>query len=63
MRKYRTRDYPGLAEAWARFEHDNGSALPAAALAVAAPIQGDVLTFMNSDWRLDRHGLERAWLG
>lgn len=59
MRKYRTRDYPGLAEAWARFEHDNGSALPRlAALAVAAPIQGEVLTFMNSDWRLDRYGLK-----
>lgn len=63
MRKYRTRDYPGLAEAWARFEQDNGNALPrAASLAIAAPIQGDILTFMNSDWRLDRHGL-KAELG
>jgi len=63
MRKYRTRDYPGLAEAWARFEKDNESALPrAAALAIAAPIQGDILTFMNSDWRLNRHGL-KAELG
>ena len=63
MRKYRTRDYSGLAEAWAIFEKDHGGALPrAAALAVAAPIQGDVLTFMNSDWRLDRHGL-KAELG
>ena len=59
MRKYRTRDYPGLAEAWARFEQDNGGALPrAASLAIAAPIQGEILTFMNSDWRLDRHGLK-----
>ena len=58
MRKYRTRDYPGLAEAWARFARDSDIALPrAAALAVAAPIEGDVLTFMNSDWRLDRHSL------
>jgi glucokinase len=63
IRKYRTRDYPGLAETWARFEADNESALPrAAALAVAAPIEGDILTFMNSDWRLDRHGL-KAELG
>ena len=63
MRKYRTRDYPGLAEAWARFEQDNGGTLPrAASLAIAAPIQGDVLTFMNSDWRLGRHGL-KAELG
>jgi glucokinase len=59
MRKYRTRDYPGLAEAWARFAADSGGALPhAAALAIAAPIEGDTLTFMNSDWRLDRHGLK-----
>ena len=59
MRKYRTRDYAGLAGAWARFEKDSGGALPrAASLAVAAPIEGDVLTFMNSDWRLDRHGLK-----
>ena len=59
MRKYRTRDQAGLAEAWARFEKDSGGALPrAASLAVAAPIEGDVLTFMNSDWRLDRNGLK-----
>lgn len=58
MRKYRTRELAGLAEAWARFGRDTGGALPrAASLAVAAPIEGDVLTFMNSHWRLDRHGL------
>ena len=58
MRKYRTRECPGLAEAWAKFERDSGGALPhAAAIAVAAPIEGDVLTFMNSDWRIDRRGL------
>ena len=63
MRKYRTRDYAGLAGAWARFEKDSGGALPrAASLAVAAPIEGDILTFMNSDWRLDRYGL-KAELG
>jgi len=58
MRKYRTRDYEGLAGAWARFEQDNEEALPrAAALAVAAPIEGETLTFMNSDWRIPREGL------
>ncbi|HYN46074.1 MAG TPA: glucokinase [Allosphingosinicella sp.] len=58
MRKYRTRECAGLGEAWAKFERDSGGALPrAAAIAVAAPIEGDVLTFMNSDWRIDRHGL------
>ena len=58
MRKYRTREYAGLAEAWARFAQDSGGVLPgAASLAVAAPIEGDVLTFMNSDWRIGRLGL------
>ena len=58
MRKYRTRDHAGLGEAWARFARDSGGELPsAAAIAVAAPIEGDTLTFMNSAWRIDRHGL------
>lgn len=58
MRKYRTREYPGLAEVWAKFARDNGGALPrAAALAVAAPIEGDVLSFMNNDWRIPRFGI------
>lgn len=58
VRKYRTREHDGLASAWAAFARDHGGALPgAAALAVAAPIEGEVLTFMNSDWRLDRAGL------
>ncbi len=59
MRKYRTRDFPGLGEAWARFAQDSGGALPrAASLAVAAPIEGETLTFMNSDWRIGRGGLK-----
>ena len=58
MRKYRTRECVGLAEAWAKFARDSGGELPrAAAIAVAAPIEGDILTFMNSDWRIDRHAL------
>ncbi|HYI63890.1 MAG TPA: glucokinase [Allosphingosinicella sp.] len=58
MRKYRTREHDGLASAWAKFERDSGGALPrAAAIAVAAPIEGDILTFMNSDWRIDRSAL------
>ncbi|HVQ09099.1 MAG TPA: glucokinase [Allosphingosinicella sp.] len=61
MRKYRTREYAGLAEAWARFARDSGGFLPrAASLAVAAPIEGDVLTFVNSDWRIGRPGLADA---
>jgi len=55
VRKYRTREHDGLASAWAAFARDSGGALPrAAALAVAAPIEGEILTFMNSDWRIDR---------
>jgi len=58
MRKYRTREVAGLGQAWAKFERDSGGALPrAASIAVAAPIEGDILTFMNSEWRIDRHGL------
>lgn len=58
MRKYRTREHAGLGEAWARFAHDSGGVLPrAASLAVAAPIEGEVLTFLNSDWRIGRRHL------
>lgn len=58
MRKYRTRECAGLGEAWARFERDSGGSLPrAAAIAVAAPIEGDTLTFMNSAWRIDRRAI------
>jgi glucokinase len=61
MRKYRTREHVGLREAWARFARDSGGILPRdASLAVAAPIEGDVLTFMNSDWEIDRRGLAGA---
>lgn len=58
IRKYRTRELDGLSAAWAAFARDSGGALPpAASIAVAAPIEGDILTFMNSNWRIDRHGL------
>lgn len=58
IKRYRTREHDGLAWAWAAFERDCGGALPrAAALAVAAPIEGETLTFMNSDWRLVRASL------
>ncbi|HST36360.1 MAG TPA: glucokinase [Allosphingosinicella sp.] len=58
MRKYRTRESGGLAEVWAKFARDSGVALPpAAAIAVAAPIEGDTLIFMNNDWRIPRWGI------
>ncbi|HMG46041.1 MAG TPA: glucokinase [Allosphingosinicella sp.] len=58
MKRYRTRDHPGLASAWAAFAAERGGALPrAAAIAVAAPIEGETLTFMNSEWRIARRDL------
>lgn len=58
MRRYRTREHEGLASAWAAFERDCGEPLPrSAALAIAAPIEGDILTFMNCDWRIGRASL------
>ena len=61
MKRYRTRDYPGLAEAWQKFAQDSGEELPrAAAIAVAAPIEGETLRFMNSDWRIPRFELAEA---
>ena len=69
MRRYRTRDLPDLAAAWSKFAAEEGEELPRdAALGVAAPIEGEVLKFMNSDWRIPRHsiaadlGLERLTL-
>ena len=61
MRRYRTREHEGLASAWAAFARDCGEALPRhAALAVAAPIEGEILTFMNCDWRIERATLADA---
>lgn len=58
MHKYRTREHEGVAAAWAAFARDCGCELPrAAAIGVAAPIEGDVLRFVNSDWAIDRAGL------
>ncbi len=58
MHRYRTREHSDLRSAWAAFAADVGEALPKqAAVAVAAPIEGEVLRFMNSHWRLSRFGL------
>lgn len=58
MRRYRSRELPNLAAAWAKFAAEEGSPLPRdAALGVAAPIEGEVLRFMNSDWRIPRHSI------
>lgn len=61
MTRYRTREHQGLESAWQAFAADAGEPLPKqAAIAVAAPIEGDVLRFMNSDWRITRSGLAEA---
>ena len=61
MKRYRTREHEGLASAWAKFAQDAGGALPReAAIAVAAPIEGEVLRFMNSDWRIPRFEIAEA---
>ena len=58
MKKYRTRDHEGLPSAWEKFARDSAEALPRqAALAVAAPIEGETLTFLNSPWRIPRFGI------
>lgn len=68
MRRYRIREHAGIASTWAAFAADMGGLPRDAALAVAAPIDGEVLSFMNSPWRIERAtlaaelGLERLTL-
>lgn len=58
MKRYRTREHEGLGSAWATFAREAGETLPRqAAIAVAAPIEGETLRFLNSHWRIDRVGL------
>ena len=58
VRHYRTADHEGLQSAWRAFAQDEGGTLPPrAAIAVAAPIEGQVLRFMNSPWRIETRGL------
>lgn len=55
VRKYRIAEHGGLASAWAAFKRDSGGELPRqAAVGVAAPMDGDVLRFVNSGWMIDR---------
>jgi glucokinase len=50
-RKYKTADYPDLPSAWAAFAKDSGGTLPtAASIAIAAPVEGELIRFTNSPW-------------
>lgn len=50
-RKYRTADHASLAEAWARFAQDEGGTLPkAASIAIAGPVDGELIRFTNNSW-------------
>lgn len=52
-RKYRTADHAGLAEAWAAFARDEGGTLPqAASIALAGPVEGDLIRFTNNSWTI-----------
>ena len=52
-RKYKTAEYSGLAAAWAAFARDEGGHLPAAAsIAIAGPVEGDLIRFTNSSWTI-----------
>jgi glucokinase len=51
MHKYRTADHAGLASAWTAFARDCGGALPAAAsIAIAGPVDGELIRFSNNPW-------------
>ncbi len=68
VRRYRTSEHDGLASAWRAFERETGPLPRSAAIGVAAPIDGDLLRFVNSPWVIDRRriaadlGLDRLTL-
>ncbi|TZG26171.1 glucokinase [Sphingomonas montanisoli] len=52
-RKYKTADYPDLSAAWAAFAKDCGCDLPSAAsIAIAGPVEGELIRFTNSSWTI-----------
>src|ERR1700757_1573413 len=52
-RKYRTADHSGLAAAWAAYAQDEAIALPkAASIAVAGPVDGELIRFTNNGWTI-----------
>lgn len=58
MKRYRTREHDGVASVWRAFACDCGHSLPdAAAMGVAAPIDGESVHLVNSGWTIDRPAL------
>jgi glucokinase len=52
-RKYRTAEYPDLPSAWRAFERDSGRRLPcAASIAIAGPVEGELIRFTNNSWTI-----------
>ena len=50
-RKYKTADFPDFPSAWAAFARDCGTKPPAAAsIAIAGPVEGDLIRFTNCPW-------------
>jgi glucokinase len=51
IRKYRAIDHASLGDAWASYAEDVGVALPdAASIAVAGPVDGELIRFTNNSW-------------
>ena len=50
--KYRTADYPDFGEVWATYSHARGGGLPrAASIAVAGPVEQEVIRLTNLPWQ------------
>ncbi|MES2495859.1 MAG: glucokinase [Pseudomonadota bacterium] len=53
VHSYKTADFTGLADAWAAFARDLGRAPPPiASLAIAGPVEGQLIRFTNNDWTI-----------
>ncbi|OHT19602.1 MULTISPECIES: glucokinase [Edaphosphingomonas] len=60
VRKYKTANHASLADAWAAFGRDSGGDLPrAACIAIAGPVDGELIRFTNNGWTLQPATLGR----
>lgn len=51
--KYRTADFAGLPAAWAAFAKAQGGDLPrVASIAIAGPVEGELIRFTNNSWTI-----------